>query len=627
MADSTQFLIDMVAKLTGGDTSVATLATLGDTMLKTGATAQELEKTIGQMSTALEESGTAQAAANKALAEGEQRYKQAEIAAERAFKAVEKLNASGKSGDAFAKKQAEAVEKAQKAGAALMAEAAAVDILKAKANAAAASQVALSKGLKNVESAAQKAAAAEKAAAGTGKAGELAAGLASLGGPLGVAGQKVFGFAAGFEKLGKSIGSVAPYLALAVGIVAIATAAIAATFAVTNFGVSLADANRTQTLLSAGIARSTAGGEELEATIAKLGNVVPQSSDELRSMAAGLANAGLRGKDLTAELERSAIAAAQLKWGPDFQKQLLAIDVQTRRLKENIATTFGGLGIEKLLGGMQTLVNLFDASTESGHAMQVMFGLLFQPIVDGAASAAVKVERLFILAEILALEAYIALKPYRTEIEAVGKAFLVGAAVIVASFAAALLIVVGAVAAVVGGIGLLVVSINQLIDLVPEAIDLLGVQLRREFENIGKIGGEIIDGMINGINDGALRLKDSLVSAVTGGVDAVKHFLHIGSPSKLMFDMGVNTTEGFSGGVESGSDDTQAALESMVAPPKGKAGAAGAGGTSMGGVTIQISVDGRGESDEGLAKKIADAVRSVFETDALMLGAGEEPAT
>src|SRR6185369_14466995 len=138
-----------------------------------------------------------------------------------------------------------------------------------------------------------------------------------------------------------------------------------------------------------------------------LGSRVPLTSDELTSMASKLADTGLRGKDLTGTLERTAVAAAKLKFGPDFQAAMLSLPFQAAKLKDNISATFGGLKIDKLLEGLQTLGALFDASTESGKELKFLFETLFQPVIDGAAGAATKVERLFLQAELLALRAFI----------------------------------------------------------------------------------------------------------------------------------------------------------------------------------------------------------------------------
>lgn len=619
--DSTQFLIDMAARLTGGDASVATLTDLGDRMLKAGATANELERTVKTMSSAFDQSASALKASSDALSDGEAKYRAAEVSADRAAKAVERLNASGKSGDKFAAKQAEAASKAEAAAVALKAEAVAVDALKAKAGAAAVQHEALSKGLKNVKGAAEQAAKAEAAAGGSGKVNEIAEAFGKLGGPAGAAGQKIFGLASGFKKLGAGIGSAGLYVGIAVAIVAIATAALVATIAISKWAVGLADANRTQTLLAAGVARSVQGGAELDATISKLGNVVPQTREELLNMAGDLAKTGLRGKELTGALEDAAVKAAKLKWGPDFAKQLLSMDVQTRKLGTNLSDTFGGLHIEKLLGGVSTLVALFDSTTESGKALKFLFEALFQPIIDGATGAIPAVERLFLYAEILALKAYIALKPYQGAIKFLAETFLVVAAVVLGVLGVAIAVVFGSIAATILGpillIGLLVAAVVWLATTI--------------YENLGAavtfmtdLGANMIGGLVNGITGAGSAVVNAIGGVVSGAIDHAKHLLGIASPSKVFAGIGDFTAQGFAEGVEGGASDAQGALEKMVATPAGKGGAgAGAGG----GVSVVVqSMIVQGENAKALAEDFIEQITKLLEGDALTIGGGEAHA-
>lgn len=644
--DSTQFLIEMAAKLTGADASVASLTDLGDKMLKAGASAAELESVVAKMSTALEESAASVQSANDAVSEGQKNYDQMETAADRAAKAVERLNAqveeqrakfqaaadagNDKAAEKAAAKlqeldarQSEAIEKAFQASAALKAEASALDALKSKASAAESSQEALKKGLANVKSAAKDAAEAEAKASGSGKVNEAAEALGRLGGPLGVAGQRVFALAGGFDKLVKSMGTAGLYGAIAVAIVAIATAAAAATIAITKWGVSLADANRTQGLVYDGIARTREGGAQLADTIDRLGTIVPMTNDELTQMASQLANTGLRGKDLTNALERSAVAASKLKFGPDFQAAFLNLDFQAKKFHDNIASTFGGLKIDPLLEGIQTLGALFDSGTASGRALKFLFETLFQPLVDGAAEAIPKIERLFLYAEILALKAYIALKPYRAEIKLLAEGFAIAAAIVGGVLVAGIVALVASVAAVIVGpialVGVLIAAIIKLGQVIANVFS--GAR-----DWLAGAGTAMIEGFIGGIKDGAAKVEQALVDTVSGGIKAVENFLKTGSPSKLTYDLGGDTTDGFAGGVEDGTANTQDAMEAMVALPKTPAGA-GAGGQTMGDVYLTIQIDGRGENDESLAQKIADKVLAIFEGNSLMIGGGEAPAT
>lgn len=623
--DRTQFYIDILAKMTGGDAAVADVATLGDKMLASGAAVVDFERTIKSMSGALEDSGAAVKAASGAVADGEARYRELEASADRAAKAVERMNASGKSGGKFGERLLDAGIKAEAAAAALKAEAVALDALKSKAGAAAAQHDALSKGLKNVKGAAEQAAKANAATGGTGKVNEIGEALGKLGGPAGVAGQRIFSLATGFKKLGTSIGSVGLYVGVAVAIVAIATAALFATAAIGRWAVGLADANRTNTLLVAGVARSVAGGEALEASISKIAAVVPLSNDELLSMASNLANSGLRGDALSAALERAAVKAAKLKFGPDFQKQLLSLDFQSKRLGTNLAETFGGLKIEGLLGGISTLVALFDSSTASGKALKFLFETLFQPIIDATTAAIPKVERLFLYAEILALKAYLALRPYSEQIATVGKVFAIGAAIIAGVVVVAIASFIAHIALAVGLIGAIVFGLYKLEGVILDVAKAIYTGWNDAVQFMTDLGLNMVMGLVNGITGAATAVVKAVRDVVSGGIKAAENLLKIGSPSKLFEEMGGFTAQGFTEGVEGGAGDAQGALESLVAPPSPKGGGLGSALGSGASIVVQSMIV-QGENAKELAVDFIEQITQLLEGDAGNLGGGEVPA-
>lgn len=647
--DGTQYLIELAAKFSGGDSAISKLSELGDKMLAAGATSVQLESASKSISAELEKVAAAASDAANAVLGGEKSYRSAEIAADRAAKKAEdfgakaqaqvgKLQAAIEVGDAddisraeqkiwsLIGKQQEAIEVSNKAAGALKTEAAALDALKAKATGAAAKHDDLKKGVANVDAAAAKAAKAEKAIAGTGKVNEMAEALGKLGGPAGVAGQKVFGLATGFQKLGTAMGSAGPYVAVAVAIIAIASAAIAATYAITKWGVSMADANRTQSMLVAGIARSVKGGEALEGEIAKIGRVVPLTNDELTDMAKKLADGGLRGKELNAALERTAVNAAKLKFGPEFQKQMLSLDFQAKKLDANISDTFGGLDIEKFLTSLSNLVDLFDSSTASGKTLKFLFEGLFQPIVDGATGGVYFVERLFLQAEIFALKAYLALRPYSDAIVLLGKAFLIGAAVIGGVLAVAVAGFVVTIVGAVGVIGALGAALYQVI----KFLYLFGETLVNAFGDLGtklfEVGGNLMDGFVDGVLAKGSAVIDAMTKPIKDGYAAVTKFLQIGSPSKLLYGTGSDTGEGFTGGVEDSAGDAQSALESMVAPPP----AASAGGSRAGGgggLSLSIGeLHVHGSDAKGQADSFIEEITKRLESLGIVLGGGEVPA-
>lgn len=628
--DRTQFYIDILAKMTGGDTAVANVAALGDKMLAGGAAVADFERTIKSMSGALEDSGAAVKAASGAVSDGEARYRELEASADKAAKAVERMNASGKSGGKFGERLLDAGIKAEAAAAALKAEASALDALKSKAGAAAAQHDALSRGLKNVKGAlveATKAQSGQAAATtgGTGKVNEIAEALGKLGGPAGVAGQRIFGLATGFKKLGTSIGSVGLYVGVAVAIVAIATAALFATAAIGRWAVGLADANRTNTLLVAGVARSVAGGEKLEASISKIAAVVPLSNDELLSMASNLANSGLRGDALSAALERAAVKAAKLKFGPDFQKQLLSLDFQSKRLGTNLAETFGGLKIEGLLGGISTLVALFDSSTASGKALKFLFETLFQPIIDATTAAIPKVERLFLYAEILALKAYLALRPYSEQIATVGKVFAIGAAIIAGVVVVAIASFIAHIAIAVGLIGAIVFGLYKLEGVILDVAKAIFTGWNDAVQFMTDLGLNMVMGLVNGITGAATAVVKAVRDVVSGGIKAAENLLKIGSPSKLFEEMGGFTAQGFTEGVEGGAGDAQGALESLVSPPSPKGVGLGSALGSGASIVVQSMIV-QGENAKELAVDFIEQITQLLEGDAGNLGGGEVPA-
>ena len=678
-ADSTQFLIDIATRLTGGTAAASTLADLGDKMTAAGASAAQLDAAVSAAKEAVEASGAAAAAAAAAVSDGAARYAEAESAADKAAKAVERIAAAAsaqrdkiqeamdlgdlKGADRAEAKLAqlndrfdEAVDKAYAAKDALAAEGEALDKLKADASAATEEHDALAASLDNLESAAGDAAKAEKkaadAAAGSGKVNEMSEALGKLGGPLGHLGQKVLGAVDGMKKLGGSMGSAVGMAAAAtVAVAALVVGIIAGTAAIVSWAVGLADAARTSSLLSAGIAGTVEGGKALDATISKLANKVPIAADELQKMAADLAKGGKKGQELTDALEEAAVKAAKLKYGPEYAKQLLSLDNQAAKLKRSLQGTFGGLNIEGALGGLDLIGSLLDSNTESGKALKLLFEAVFQPIVDGVAAAAPSIEAFALWVEINMLKAYIAIKQneiYWRALEAtlwtvaivVGvlaaavavlvALFAISVAVLAAPFVALVMAVIyaydliaaidwsAAVDDIVAAFDWVVDGVvgawNTVVGAIQSAIDWLsGLDL-------GQIGSDLISGLVNGILGSAGAIIDAITGAVGGAIDAATSLLKINSPSKVFEAIGASTGEGFVGGVDDGAPDAAAAMEDMVTPPTVTASAPASGGGSIV-VNLSVVINGRGQDDDGLVVKIEDAFTRALEGVAMQLGA------
>lgn len=82
-------------------------------------------------------------------------------------------------------------------------------------------------------------------------------------------------------------------------------------------------------------------------------------------------------------------------------------------------------------------------------------------------------------------------------------------------------------------------------------------------ELLSGLGGQMIDGLIGGIEAGAAGVVDALVGAVESAIDAAEAALEIASPSKRMFRTGKFTTKGAELGIKAGAPGVAAAAWQM----------------------------------------------------------------
>lgn len=603
MSDGSEFSIDLSAK--GGEQYVSAadaLANLSDKLTQAGSDAIVASEAMKAGQAAYDQ---AEAAANKAavavekigIAVDAQKGKAASAAEEYGLFSPQFQKASDKLAQLTAR-QSEAVIKASAATAAMNAEAASLDKLKTAADAAAEKEAKLVKQEAALKEASDAKAKSDKAAAdatnqSVGAAGLLEGAFAKLGGPLGAIGQKASGVGGAVLKMGKSLGAAGPYVAAAVLALAVATAFVGATLAITKFGIASADSARTQALMSDGIAGSVAGGRQLDAKLDELGNTIPLARDELTAMASDLAKSGLKGDALTDALETAAIKAAKLKFGPDFAKQMLSLDNQSLRLKKGISGIFSGLKIDGFLEALSKGVDLFDKNSASAKAIKAVFESLFQPIVDGMTALIPKVIATFIQIEILALKALIAIKPYGAVLEAIGLGFLVLGAVVVAIVA----IFVGAGIAMVAAFAALL----ALPFLLKSGFDYVFSFLKGI--SLASIGTAMIDGLVSGITSAGPKVLSALTGIASSAVDGVKNFLGIHSPSTLLADdVGENMGDGVAVGVDKSASGVEKSLEALVTPPDAPAGGGvtASGGGGGGGATYYVTINGGGDAQSNV---------------------------
>ncbi len=630
-----------------------------------GDAAEKAAASLDKLASGLSQAGAASEAAATAMKAGQAAYDAAEKAALKASVAVEKIGAaaSAQQGKAaavaaefglfspqFAKaseklsaltaRQAEAAAKATATAAAMNAEAVALDKLRGASSTAAAAEAKLGdahqaakKKISDSEKSLKDAANSQQKAIGA--AGELEGAFGKLGGPLGLLGQRAVGAGGAFLKLGKQLGSAGPYVilavaavALAAGVAAVGVAAVGAAVRIGSWAVGLADAARTQGLLAAGIARTTAGGAALDRQIEEMTGRLPQTREELLALASPIAAAGLSGDALANALEEAAVKAAKLKFGPDFAKQMLSLPSQTARIQAGFSKIFSGLKIEALLVSMSKVTDLFKENSATANAAKAVFESLFQPLVDGVNAWIPKMVSAFIQFEILVLKALIKIKPFGQEI------------LLVAEILGALALLVGGVVAaaiglLVAGLGLMAVGIGIALTLLAAIgasfvyIAVSAVQagaavlegIGAAFEwltglSLADIGMQLIQGLIDGIINGGPGVLGAITGIATGAIDAAKKALGIASPSKIFAEIGMHTAAGMEQGVDGGAAAVQGSMTAMVDPTAavGAAGAAGAAGTSSSGGSghvFNITVTG-GADGESIAAQVRAAIQDLL---------------
>jgi len=613
-----QYIVDIAANMPGGDKAIADLDELTRQLLGGGKGADYFSQALVKVSDDLTAAKAASVAANAVLAEGNAKFAELEKAAVKAAIAEEKASLAGKLDPSISRS-------AFQAKAALEAYGLTLKSLEQNAAAANVKEDELAKTLGNVK---QLSAHVDKSIGGQAESTEkLRGALSSVPGPVGKLGSSLLGPIQGFQKLSGEMGSsnaamllgVTAAAAVAIAIVAVGVAALAAAAKVAAWAIGLADANRSAALSQQAVNALHPGIAALSGSYAALSDETGQSSAKLNDLAKQLLAAKVAAGDMPAALRAAAnaetalageggaskfledikagkvavgelAAETQAKFGGIVAKQMMGLDAQSERLHRNIGEIFGGLNIDSVLGAVQTLIGLFDKSSASGQAMQLIFESVFQPIIDKAQTAAYFVEA-FALGFLIGLtKVYIAVKP---AIKAISEFFgfkdsSLADGLNIAKIAGEVLVPV--FLGIVGVFGLLAVavglSIAPFVLLSAAAYALIGAvvavgaavlggfmsawQAVKDFFaglDLGQIGIDMITGLANGITNAAGAVLGAITGVVGGAIDSAKSLLEINSPSKVFAEIGGSTGEGLVLGVERATSDVQDAFATMVEPP------------------------------------------------------------
>lgn len=462
--------------------------------------------------------------------------------------------------------------------------------------------------------------------------------------------------------------------AIALGIVAI-TAALAAMVvgtaaavaALAGYAIGQGDARRNELLRLEGLTKirsiygfTAAKASDLQASIDQVSGSSAIGREQLSKYTEQLHRMGLRGQNLTDALEGMAITASvqgeaqasrfanmaqgaamaggavrkladdvKARLGGIAARQMLALSVQTDKLKEEFGILFRDINVEGFLKALRTITSLFSQSTASGRALKTIAEVVFQPMIDSFGLLAPIAKRFF-QGVILGLQVVTiqVLKAALWFKKAFGGDLLKGldltAAALMAGKIAAGLLVAGfvAVGAILGALAIPVaLFVAQVLYMAHRISQFYGLVKDAFAYDWSGLGRSVTDGIVSGLKRGSSWVIDTVKNLGKGAWKAFKTALGISSPSKEFAKLGVEIPRGVQQGINAGAAGAQGSAESMVSVPDAQSG--GGGGASRS-ITISIGdihVHSSARDAGGLGQSLKAELERILEGVALQLGA------
>lgn len=110
--------------------------------------------------------------------------------------------------------------------------------------------------------------------------------------------------------------------------------------------------------------------------------------------------------------------------------------------------------------------------------------------------------------------------------------------------------------------------VNNARSAMSNVVNSIGTTLRTAISQVVTIGGQIIQGLINGIKAKASAVVSALKDVVSSAINAAKNALGIASPSKVFAEIGSFTSQGFAVGIESGMRYVTKSVDSLASETK-----------------------------------------------------------
>lgn len=470
-------------------------------------------------------------------------------------------------------------------------------------------------------------------------------------------------------------GAVASGGPIAIGIMAIVTALAglviglgAAAVALARFGVASANARREELLQLEGLTTlrnwygiAAGSATELQRSIDDVAASSALARGAINAHAQGLYRAGLRGQALRDTLEALAIteavqgaagvarmrgrliadaragrsaralAGVQSRLGALARRQMLGLDVQSRKLRESFDAIFRGVSIEPFLEGLNEITSLFSQNSVVGRALKTIIDAIFPPMLATLRRLAPVGQAFFEGLVIGALIVTIAVLRVRNwlrrtfgdselfqNMDALRVAMIIGAG--------AVLVGAAALAAFATGAALIVAPLVAAAFAVLSIVD-AGAGLVRWFRSTDftALGAAIADGLVAGIRNGVARVTNAVRGLAQTARSVFERAMEIASPSRVFARLGGQLPAGLGQGIERGTPRVAGAVDRLVEVPADVEAPSGAGG-AVARAETHVSIDTiviqtQATDAPGIAVDIRAALAEILEGLAIQAGA------
>jgi len=352
-------------------------------------------------------------------------------------------------------------------------------------------------------------------------------------------------------------------------------------------------------------------------------------------------------------------ATVDRKLGPLAEKKFLTIGAATTRLKDTFGRLFDQVDTSKIAGALQSFTNWLDDTSVGGYTLEKILSSVFDGLGKAIEVATPYVQAFGEFLILTFLRVRKALKPVR---EWFKEAFnpmstadfertlnklskfiadnfvpgVVAAMAVVAyafwsalpaigSFAVAVLAATWPFLAIGAAIFLVVKYITWMADMIRS------VDWAYLWDEIVSGGKAIVDGLVNGIKNGASKFVSAIKDMANAGLQAFKDIFKPGSPSKVMVQQGLYIDQGLAKGIEANKGQPTAAMDSMGQSTLGASpGASGGSSGVRSGTSLQVtfaegSIQISGVKDmAAIEERLPSLMANLFEQLGISMGA-EQP--